>query len=382
MGPGFNRHSPLVAALVATFYDDFFPSHPFLIPEKLYRRSPNLLPDHLVAAMCVLAASFVPAPFVSREAVESFKATAARATLPTTPDDGFKDQSLMLSALSEYANDHQATSRRHLDLAVDLALLIGMNRAPSPTAAAEREAPAIVSEMWNRTWWELYFIAGLFSASGSTSSWIRISLAPVDRPLPGRCREYSECLISQNTPSELQFYRHRPPKSHCWSAFAFKVASIHIMAQVLEWQSQVKAPSPRLARQSVQELSLLVSCMKTSVHDIVKCDGRIDEQLFSASIVVHLTRILLSWPEAGDILRKFPDTTEIIPGFMTTASWPHGESIAAAHGIINLIHMDLKLHRRTPFFGLALYMAAILYGVESAQASTVTQSQNARVRFA
>ncbi|EXJ74261.1 uncharacterized protein A1O5_02557 [Cladophialophora psammophila CBS 110553] len=374
---GFDRRSTLTASLVSVFYGSVFPSHPFIIPEKLYQKNPSLLPDHLIAAMCILGSSLVPAPFVTREVAESFQATAAQASLACVPDDGFKVQSLMLLALSEYANNNRALACRRLDLAIDLALLTGMNRRPSATAP-DRETPAILDEMWNRTWWELYFIAGLFSASGSTGSWMRMSLAPVDRPLPGHCREYMECFAPKHAPSELRFYRRRPPKRHYWSTFAFRVASIHLMGQVLEWQSPTRVLSPPLASQAVEEMNLLVSCMKLSGNEVVKSDGRIDEQLFSTSMILHLTRILLDWPEAGGILRKFPHLTDIGPDFMTTAFCPNEESISAAHGIINLVPLDLKLYRRTPCFGLALGMAAILYGVKYAQALTATQSQNAR----
>ncbi|KIW92103.1 uncharacterized protein Z519_07087 [Cladophialophora bantiana CBS 173.52] len=374
---GFDRQSTLTASLVSVFYGSVFPSHPFVIPEKLYQKDPSLLPDHLIAAMCILGSSLVPAPFVTREVADSFQATAAQASLAHVPDDGFKVQSLILLALSEYANNNRAIACSRLNLAVDLALLTGMNRMQSATAP-DLETPAILDEMWNRTWWELYFIAGLFSASGSTSSWMRMSLAPVDRPLPGHCREYIECLASKHTPPELRFYRRLPPKRHYWSTFAFRVASIHLMGKILEWQSQTRVLSPPLASQAVQEMNLLVDCMKLSGNEVVKCDGRIDEQLFSTSMILHLTRILLDWPEAGDILRKFPHLTDIGPDFMTTASCPNEESISAAHGIINLIPLDLKLYRRTPCFGLALGMAAILYGVRYAQALTATQSQNAR----
>ncbi|KAK6384363.1 hypothetical protein LTS17_001926 [Exophiala oligosperma] len=373
----FQRQSTLTATLVTTFYGFIFPSHPFVLPEKLYQKNSSLLPDHLIAAMCVFGSTLVPAPFVPREVAESFQATAAQATTTQVPDDGFKVQSLMLSALLEYTNNNHAIACSHLDLAIDLALLIGMNRMQS-VVATDIETPSILDEMWSRTWWELYFMAGLFSASGCAGSWLRMSLAPVERPLPSHCREYMECLPPQHMPLEPWFYRRRPPKHHCWSTFAFKIASIHLMCQVLGWQDQTKRLDAGLAQRGVHEVTMLVSCIKLNGAGIVKCDGKIDEQLLSTAMILHLTRVLLDWPEAVDILRKIPHMTDITPGFMTTASKPDEESTAAAQGIINLIPLDLELHRRTLFFGLALGVVAMLYGVKYTQELTATQSQNAR----
>lgn len=103
------------------------------------------------------------------------------------PKDGFSVQAMMLFAVGLHANNEPDKAGQVLQLAINLALEIGLNRAEF--AILNGSGDRVMVEGWKRTWWSLFVINGLF-AGVNPSITFRLRDVASDVPLPCEESEY------------------------------------------------------------------------------------------------------------------------------------------------------------------------------------------------
>ena len=109
--------------LIDIFYKHFHPAHPFVISKKLYLSRPTLLPDYVKAVM-----RFVAGHYVSNANMKALRNAASAVLSEKVPEDGFKVQGLLLFAIASFARYEQSQGGHALELAIQLAIRIGLNR--------------------------------------------------------------------------------------------------------------------------------------------------------------------------------------------------------------------------------------------------------------
>lgn len=104
------------------------------------------------------------------------------------PRDGFLVQTLLLYAIGLHGNDDRSRASQILNMAIDLALELGMNH--KDFAPNNNQGCQVVEESWRRAWWELYYIDGVFAVA-DRSNQFRMSSIQMDCLLPCEEEEYS-----------------------------------------------------------------------------------------------------------------------------------------------------------------------------------------------
>lgn len=100
---------------------------------------------------------------------EEFRPAAYTVLSDVTPRDGFKVQGLLLLAVIEHAHGQEENAYLKIQMAIDLALELGMNR--TSFALVNSEGSSVLAESWRRTFWELYVVDGLLAAMRDQSSY-------------------------------------------------------------------------------------------------------------------------------------------------------------------------------------------------------------------
>ena len=151
--------------MVQLYYQNFHRSHPFLIPRKVLHSSlRHRIPPYLTGIMRYIGAHYYP----DVRFKEEFR-RVAYTVLSDTTRDGFKVQGLLLLAIIEHAHGQEENAHSKVQLAIDLSLELGMNRASF--APINSEGSSVLAESWRRTFWELYVVDGLLAAMRDQSSY-------------------------------------------------------------------------------------------------------------------------------------------------------------------------------------------------------------------
>lgn len=346
--------------LVDAFYTCFYPAHPFVVPPQFYGRDPAAFPNHLQNVLRFIGSHFVPGACPG-----SLRAAALATLSDTVPADGHKVQSLLLLSMALFARFEQVQGIEALQAATDLALRLRMNhRTYSSFSSPGNE---VLQESWRRTWWNLYTVDGLVAAIDGLGWTSVLRDVPADVPLPGECTDYLECrpFLSNKSNSDLQ-NRVFAEDNHPWSSFAYEVEAVRIMHTVL----QSRAQDQRFSDADIDALDASLSGFQFSLppskRDLAERDGKIDEVLFAAHMIVHWAIILLHRPRSS--LTSLGNPYETVCSHGDLASAPvlsravhTSKAIRAANEISKMTSMRVPLSVHSPCFTCAISKAAMVH---------------------
>lgn len=94
-------------------------------------------------------------------------ASAAVSQVPSTSINFFMVQCHAIFSVCLYWRGNTASSRRHMDTAIQLALDLGMHHREFATDHGNGDA--VLEECWRRTWWQVYIIDAYYSAIKRTA---------------------------------------------------------------------------------------------------------------------------------------------------------------------------------------------------------------------
>ena len=205
--------------LLDLFYKFFFPSHPFVLPQRMRSRSPEFLKAVL---------RFGGSHFVSHGGRDALKGAAISQITLSAPDNGFKVQALALLAMISFSRNEQEEGQAYLTQAIDLALWLGLNKADFAVRFGNNDPT--MEESWRRTWWDLFIVEGLISCFTGKLDSSRLRSIITDVPLPGHCEAYDACSPSTQLRSfeEMQERAFSDEEYH-WPSFAYKIEAMYIM---------------------------------------------------------------------------------------------------------------------------------------------------------
>lgn len=367
--------------LVGLFYRYFHPAHPFLAPWRLYMQDPAVLPGPLLAVVLYVASHYTSATDTATSEV------AAKTILnPDVSADGFKVQGLLLYSFIKYARAEQEAGSAALDMAVELALRLGMNR--ESYAVANSQIHPILRETWRRTWWSLFAIEGIVTAIGGQPHPFRTYSVASDLALPGPDDEYDRLVYSPVSPlytlSNMQERVFMDPVVP-FSSFAYVVEAAHILGSVLalprnsdiytyigrtdanhnesgiDIDAQVEALDTRLAS---FHLSL-----PPDKRDPLREDTTVDQTLLWAHLIINWAGILLHRPRSSlTFIRSHYRTIctrgdgRDAVGIPALAYSSHtAKALRAAHAVVNLASLQPCMASCTPTLMCGLTAAATVH---------------------
>jgi hypothetical protein len=369
--------------LLHTFYDCFYPAHPFIIPRKLYLKNPALMPNYLKSVMRFVASHY------SRGTNQDALQRRARLIMSDQiPDTGFKVQGLLLFAMVTHARLDPARGAKILEQAVSLALQIGMNRCDYSYRYGEQNST--LQESWRRTWWDLFIVEGLFSALRGPKHALRLHSIATDVPLPGSCEAYNDCqpVGHLRTLSEMQD-RTFSEDAYPWSSFAYKVEATRIMHAILQLSPDGISVKNAQVEAIDSSISSFLLSLPPEKREVVERHSTIDEVLFGAHMIIQWAAITVHRPRSGLTAVKTQYQTactkEEMVGMPALGYISHkSKALRAANALSSLISIPSQLEKHTPCFSCAIALAATVqlpaYAIENN--ADEAQAMKERVRLA
>ena len=349
------------SSLIDIFYKHFHPAHPFVAPKKLYSLRPTLLPEPLKAVM-----RFIACHYVSNANMKALKNAASVILSDKVAEDGFKVQGLLLFAVASFARYEQIKGARALDLAIELALRIGMNCRMF--AFNHGKNNFTLQESWRRTWWSLFLMNGLVTAIGGQEQPFRLHDIDSDVPLPGPCEDYNNCQ-STPQPRSISDFRNRTfsEDPYCWSSFAYAIEAMYIMGGVFKLGPDTFAITDPQVEAIDASISNFLLSLPPSKRDVTLADGRTDETLLLAHMIINWAAILIHRPRSTlTFIRNHYHTTctsrREAAGLPALAYASHtSKTLRAANALISLASIPRPLSYCTPILICGITTAATVH---------------------
>ncbi|KIV89286.1 hypothetical protein PV10_08864 [Exophiala mesophila] len=368
--------------LVGLFYRYFHRAHPFLAPWQLYKQDPSVLPAPLLAVVLYVASHYTSAADTA-----ALDATAKSILNPDVSEDGFKVQGLALYALVKYARAEQETGSIALDMAVELALRLGMNR--ESYAIVNGQTHPIMHETWRRTWWSLFAIEGITTAIGGQPHPFRTYSVASDVALPGPDDDYDNLIYPPIGPiytlSNMQERMFMDLGVH-FSSFAYVVEAAHNLGAVLALPrnsdsyihnstiNNSRTETETSIDAQVEAIDAKLASFQLSLppdkRDPLHEDTTIDQTLLWAHLIINWAGILLHRPRSSlTFMRSHyrtictrDDGGRDAVGIPVLEYTSHtAKALRAAHAVVNLASLQPCMASCTPTLMCGLTAAATVH---------------------
>lgn len=345
------------STFIELYFAKFHHTHPVMVPKMAYISMP--LPGNLRAVV-----RFIGSILGSNSAVDHYRADAERLLKEDLTWTPFRVQALLLYAIALYSVNEQAEAQRFLSSAVDLALLLGMNRYAF--AASNSGGNPLLEESFRRTWWELFFIDGMFAALQQRSTF-RCNTVELKAGLPCEDPVFNAGNCFPTAPQLSQFdNRVFDEEEISFSSCCYRIEAVRIMARVL-----TIAEDPDVDKDEFTAVDNALAGWKYHLPqckaDIARSEtaGEPDELMFQAHLIINNATIMLHLPRSN--LRSIhPLTAET-----TCCPWSRPlapkfsqqnhlmKVTAASQGLSDLAALRCS-HDHTPFLACGLIMGSLV----------------------
>ena len=342
------------------FYSNFYNAHPFVIPQRLYRQKPTLLPPVLKTVILFVGSHFIPG-----FSQDKLRNAAANITSERIPADGFKVQGLLLFGMSLFARCEQELALAIIDQAIDLALNLGMNSRNF--AITQGMGHSVIEESWRRTWWELYMVDGILSSLNSIHHTFRLQHVQTDVPLPCEESDYAECKAITNLRSQQDFLdRAFAAEPYDYSSEAYKIEAVRLLGKVVNISVDIVSPNDEQVEGLDASLANFMLSLPPEKRYTVERDGKCDEILFSALNLIDSALISLHRPRSTltFIQNHYPTECtrpEAIRAPISAYEVHTAKTLKAANSISQAIALRTPLSKHSPCFVCATLLSAIVH---------------------
>ncbi|KAL3481753.1 hypothetical protein BJX99DRAFT_253279 [Aspergillus californicus] len=358
-------HSPAAAqphidnidsdVLIDSYYTSFHKFHPFILPRKHLTKlhcDPN---NQTIFKPLIAIMRLVGNCYRSRELSIPLKDYAEACLAEGSPTDPIMVQARLLYSMILFWYGREPDSKREMDSAIRLGLDFGMFRQ----AFAEKQGgeDLVVRESWRRTWWMLYIIDTYYAGTlGSTDCTLWDIETDVD--LPCEESEYESREIPEPRSLEEFDSREFATDNTNFSSFAYLIgavrsASLAVFTGLKRFQAN-KEPSTVVIQRvdSILDgwLRLLPSDKK-----VMNKAGEIDELLFQAHLLIHVSTVSLHRPfsdlkfnpvEAVSSCAREPPPDTPTPDLVNVHTV---RVLRAAEAQIGLLTLPTRQFHHTPF---------------------------------
>ena len=365
---------------LASFYRNFHPAHPFVLPEQfLLALTPAASLHVLLPAMRWVGSLYISVPLGTRASLldeaHSKLTSSSVSSNTTTPRDGFLVQAMMVLLVGLDGLCELDKARRMLRDVGQLAVEIGLHSRAFATLHGQ--GVPVLEESWRRTWWDLYVVDGMIAGLHRASNFA-LNDIHTDVALP--CEEW-QYLSGVAIPPPRSFddldnsvFADAHTDNNTLSSFAYRIQSARTLGQLLRLPSHTHPDDPALSKVEASLTSWRLH-LPRSKHDAVSPDGGFDEVMFQAHMVHHATSILLHHPysrlgslHARNVTSCAPDRP-LVPAAAAAAAGAdtpffnaHTRHVVAAAGEISrLITHRAPLRSRTPFFTCVVVLASVIH---------------------
>ncbi|CRL25723.1 Fungal transcriptional regulatory protein, N-terminal [Penicillium camemberti] len=325
--------------LIQSYYMYFHPSHPLLPPLKsLLRLKP---PHYLLRTM-----EFTALHYVSRASTDLTRREIV--PLVYNADDAVeKVQALIILSIVLHSRDEPKEARYCLAQAIQLAFKLNMHHKHFAEESALGDL--VREESSRRTWWEL-FIVDVTQAALQFGSTLIINLDRLESFLP--CEEESFCdelsVLESLTLKDLEG-RAFSKRVVNVSSYAYRIEACILLRDVLGL-TRAAYSCPQTYKILDAKITGWFYHLSGSHRGPISSDGKSNEMIIQAIMLVHCASIFLSLP--GPLLGK--NDIRLPFSHLHTA-----KAAKAAIGISELSCLPVPASSHTPFYTCFLVLSSV-----------------------
>ncbi|POR37884.1 Uncharacterized protein TPAR_01909 [Tolypocladium paradoxum] len=370
VGFAMNHHNGSIPPLVPvqsladrcldSYYHHFFASHPFVLPrEHLMRMAKGGMVEPLLAAMRWVGSIFVDVGPSARDGL--FDEAYRLIYESQRPRDGFIVQAMMVLIVGLDGSCQQDKAREILNDVERLALEIDLNTRPFATIHGQ--GMPVLEESWRRTWWDLFIIDGMIAGVHRVTNFLLFDV-PADVALP--CEEHQ--YLSANIPIPLYLEdledRDFSDEDREFSSFAYRILCGRNLGKFMRTPPIFGPEDENLARIEALLTNWRLHLPQTK-RDALQKDGKLDEMMFQAHMMMHATSILLHQPHSQLDTTPTQNINSCAPHQMVPAgdlfNTHTKHTIASACAISTMITHRVPLLSHTHFFTCVITLSSIVH---------------------
>ncbi|KAL6851028.1 hypothetical protein ACO1O0_008154 [Amphichorda felina] len=357
-----------------SFYQNFHASHPFVLPKDfLLRFAREGTIEPLLSAMRWVGSVYIDVPS-SRESLfdEAYQRVRDASKTPSTRD-AFLVQAMMILIVGMDGATMNEKARGLLRDVEKLAIEIALNTRPF--AIFHGRGMPVLEESWRRTWWDLFVIDGMIAGVHRQTNFDLFDIAS-DVALP--CEEAQ--FLSGDISADLPVAQSIPPPRYLeeledqeftledgeFSSFAYRILCARNLGKLMRTPPIDSPEDENLARIEALLTNWRLH-LPASKRDVLDREGRVDEMMFQAHMMLHATSILLHQPHsqldtspANAITSCAPHQAVLVTGQPFNAHTRH--AISSANAISHLVTLpSATLTSHTHFFTCVLTLSSIVH---------------------
>ncbi|KAI9806632.1 MAG: hypothetical protein M1825_006089 [Sarcosagium campestre] len=294
---------------------------------------------------------------------ETYRNAVSQMLASQTLKDGYLVQAMLIFTITLHAQDHQQAARQMLNSAIQIAMELGMNRM---NFASDNSAGSqFLEESWRRTWWELYVLDGMLAALHQQSSF-RLASMESSVLLPCEDFDYSSADTIPEACTVAQFRNRVFGNDTLFgSSFAYRIEAMRILGTILALNRSIYVRDGKEFEAIEASLSSWFVCLPPSKRQVLTYDGKVDEMLFQAQMIINACTIYLHQPRSS---LSSPWTQESVfctrqlsSTRVSTAHHVHcTKTMQAANKLLDLISLPGPLSDHTPFFICTIALGAMV----------------------
>ncbi|KAH7153564.1 hypothetical protein EDB81DRAFT_882498 [Dactylonectria macrodidyma] len=362
---------------VESFYRNFHPAHPFVLPKDFLLPLVNGEPtiDALIATVRWIGSSFVEPPAVRAKLLDEASHLVYK---PNIPKDGFTVQAMLLLIIGLDGNRERDKVHILLTDIQDLAVHIGLNKRWYASANG-RNMP-VLEESWRRTWWDLY-IVDAFIAGVHRSTNFNMYTIPADVALPCEESEFLSGYIPQ--PLNLEDMDNLGDIGG-FSSFAYRIQCSRYLGKLIQ-----NPPIFGFKDKNVAKIESLLANWRfnlpASKSRLLYKDGKLDEMLFQAFMMANAISILLHQPHSQldpSLTQNIDACAPNTPAVSSAVFNAHTKhTIRSANEVTKLINHRVPLLSHTHFFAYMITLASTIHLSEWSLSFVSHNDDNLRQRI-
>ncbi|KAL7943908.1 hypothetical protein V8C42DRAFT_327145 [Trichoderma barbatum] len=293
--PTARIHSVGDDTLVDLYYKNFHKLHPLVLPRRHLIRLCNDPESHPRLVPLVAVLRLIGHLYGSRDWPTSLQDAVKACFSQASQTDPFMVQCRVLYCIALFWYGYKTEAKNELDIAIRLALDLEMFQRQFATEQGGGDL--VLRECWRRTWWMLYLVNGYYVGTVGTMEFALIDVeATVELP----CEEFEYETGEIPEPKTLEDFDCRE--------FALDNVSFSSFAYLVGAARSVAAAAPMAMGITPEDVSLHVIHAADSILDgwllllpkvakqIMNKSGEIDELMFQAHLLIHVSTISLHRP--------------------------------------------------------------------------------------
>ncbi|GKU11633.1 unnamed protein product [Fusarium langsethiae] len=297
--------------LVLSYYKNFHAFHPFALPlPQLVRlcEGPSTSSFDFTALMVVMR--LIGNLYDAQEWSSSLQNEIESRISQLSSSDPVQVQCRLLYSIALFWSSHTTESREQVDIAINVALEMGMHKREFASACGAGDV--VLIESWRRTWWMLYIVDAYYAGTLGTMSFKAFHVEATV-PLPCEEDEYESgiSVSFMNWTSWLTMLKHIPEPRTLqdfesrefaendipFSSFAYLIGAVRAAALAISVTPQkVKRQDSERVIQAADSVIDAWLLLLPKERKVMSNDGSIDELMFQAHLLIHVATIGLHRP--------------------------------------------------------------------------------------